>query len=264
MFYLSLHLIVTFAKISNMENKELMEGFGFIVKKEKLASLASDHNYHELILEDIAPFPGFYDHFHVPNEQELKPRSLFFIIKGFDVCNEDQFVRKTIDIKKTFPHEFDAVLGQLELFNKIASCIRINLNNYGVLPELVEAYKQQGVVFYKHKNVKPYQSLIKLRKYYDMEKVDEGIYKDRDQACTYYLHMPVNVAWKDFETLTYTIKNNTSFSNFDAAQSSIYRKTGLMDFVRIYHHHINIDRLHYLRDTYRKEIARMEPSVEIG
>lgn len=247
-----------------MEKKALMEGFGFIVKKEKLASLETEHTFHEMILEDIAPFPGFYDHFHVPNERELKPRSLFFIVKGFDVCSEDQFVRTTTKIKKTFPHKFDAVLGQLELFNKTASCIRVNAENYTILPELLEAYKNEGVAFYKNKHVKPFQSHIKLRKYYNMELVEEGIYKDRDQACMYYLHIPENICWKDFETLTYSIKNNTSFSNFDAAQSSIYRKNGLMDFVRIFHKDINIERLEYLRDTYRKEIARMESSLKIG
>ncbi|HPG33658.1 MAG TPA: hypothetical protein PLM34_07375, partial [Lentimicrobium sp.] len=109
-----------------MEHKDYIESLGFVLKKEKLTNLASDYKFNELILEDLDPFPGFYDHFHIPmSETEQKPRSIFAILKTMSLDNMDDFIRKTMKIKMEIPVKFDAVIGQLELQNTQVPCIRI-------------------------------------------------------------------------------------------------------------------------------------------
>jgi hypothetical protein len=39
-----------------MEKGQVIKSLGYILKKEKLASLATNKDYHELILEDLDPF----------------------------------------------------------------------------------------------------------------------------------------------------------------------------------------------------------------
>lgn len=95
-----------------MEDKPHIESIGFIIKKEKLATMASESKYPELVLEDLDPFPGFYDQFSMPlHGNEQKPRSIFFILKLSDFCRDDEYIRKTMHLKRAHNIKFDAVLA---------------------------------------------------------------------------------------------------------------------------------------------------------
>jgi hypothetical protein len=240
-----------------MENKKNIESLGFIIKKEKLTNLASDFKFSELLLEDLDPFPGFYDHFHIPmNEQEQKPRSIFAIVKSMSMEDMDDFIRITMKIKNSFPHWFDAVMGRLELQNNMVSCIRIYMENYAVLPELIASYSNHGIVFLANKVVKPYNSLINVRKYFSLEAIAPDIYKDLDMPDTFYFPVNKFLGWNKFETLTISIRNNYDHKVYDAAQAGIYQKKGVVEMIRIYDRKASIEHLTYLKDKYDIEIAR--------
>jgi hypothetical protein len=240
-----------------MEDKQKIESLGFIIKKEKLATFVSEVRYPELVLEDIDPFPGFYDqHNHPTNEKEHKPRSVFIIFKEFDVCHEDEFIRKTAHLRSEHKIEFDAVLGTLTLFNKPIPCVRVFMDDYDLLRELIKHYKQMGLVFAPYKDVKPYQSLIKLRKYFEMDRMEKGIYHAADQHNTYYIEVPKFMGWDDFEQVSIAIRNNWDHKIYDAAQAAIYEKNGIVDMVRIYDKKISLQNLQYLQEKYSYESNR--------
>lgn len=240
-----------------MENIKHIESLGFIIKKEKLSNLASDFKFSELLLEDLDPFPGFYDHFHIPmNEQEQKPRSIFAIVKSMTLEDMDDFIRITMNIKKSFPHKFDAVMGRLELQNNMVACIRIYMDNYTVLPELISLYSKQGITFLSNKVVKPYVSLINIRKYMILESIAPFIFRDEELPDTYYFPVAKFLAWNNFETMTISIRNNSDHKVYDAAQAGIYSKTGVIELVRIYDRSATIEHLNYLMDKYKVEVAR--------
>ncbi len=240
-----------------MENRKHIESLGFVIKKEKLSNLASDFRFNELLLEDLDPFPGFYDHFHIPmSETEQKPRSIFAIIKSMSFEDMDDFIRITRTIKKEFKHRFDAVMGRLELQNSLVSCIRIYMEDYSVLPELIGLYAKQGIVFHANKTVKPFSSLINVRKYFVLDEVAPEIYQDEDLADTYYFSVDRYLPWNKFETVTVTIRNNWDHKVYDAAQAGIYTKNGVVELVRIYDRNATMEHLQYLKEKYRIEANR--------
>ncbi|HEX7411489.1 MAG TPA: hypothetical protein VF298_05040 [Bacteroidales bacterium] len=240
-----------------MEDKTHIESIGFIIKKEKLSTLASESKYQELVLEDLDPFPGFYDQYFLPlNENELKPRSVFFILKVSDVCQEDEYIRMTMHLKREYNIKFDAVPGNLTLFNKPTPCIRVFMDDYNEIRELIDHYKNKGLVFAPNKDVKPYQSLIKLRRYFEMERMDKGIYHAADQHNTYYIEVPKCLEWDDFEQVTIAIRNNWDHKLYDAAQAAIYEKNGIVDMVRIYDKKTNLSNLQFLLEKYQYELSR--------
>jgi len=240
-----------------MEDKTHIESIGFILKKEKLATLAAEVNYPELVLEDLDPFPGFYDQYFVPaNANEHKPRSVFLILKEFDVCHEDEFIRKTMHLRREHNIKFDAAPGNLTLFNKSTPCIRVFMDNYNQIRELINHYKEMGLVFASTKVVKPYQSLIKLRRYFEMDLMDKGIYHDANQHNTYYIEVPKFLEWDDFEQVSIAIRNNWDHKLYDAAQAAIYGKQGIVDMIRIYDKKTNLSNLHYLQKKYNYELSR--------
>lgn len=240
-----------------MENRKHIESLGFVIKKEKLSNLASDYRFNELLLEDLDPFPGFYDHFHIPmNETEQKPRSIFAIVKSMSFEDMDDFIRITRAIKQQFKPRFDAVMGRLELQNSMVSCIRIYMEDYTVLPELIALYSKQGIVFHSNKTVKPYSSLINVRKYFVLDEVAPEIYHDEDLPDTYYFAVDRYLPWSKFETVTVSIRNNWDHKVYDAAQAGIYTKNGVVELVRIYDRKATMEHLQYLKEKYRIEANR--------
>lgn len=234
-----------------------IQSLGYLLKKEKLASLASEHTHPELLLESLEPYPGFYEEYFLPTTpREQRPKSVFMVIRNFDVCHEDDFIRMTMHIKRDHHIKFDAALSSIMLFNEPATSIRVNMEDYSQLPELIAHYKQVGVKFHSTKMVKPYQSLIKIRRFFDLEVMAEGIYKDGDKQDTYYLKVPLYMTWDEFEKATIAIRNNFDYKTYDAAQAAIYDKPGIVEMVRIYDRKADLSKLQSLQQKYIIEIER--------
>ncbi len=240
-----------------MENPKTIESLGFVVKKETLSLLASEYKFQELILEDLDPYPGFYDQFFIPvNENEKKPRSIFAITKELRFEQLNDFIRMTREIKKTFTYRFDAVLARLTFQNEMVSAIRIYMDDYSALPKLIEMYKSKGTAFQVSKTVKPYSSLIQIWKYMALEEVIPNIYRDNELADTYYFKVKNYVNWNKFESLTFAIRNNNNHKVYDAAQAGYYSPEGIIELVRIYDQKATLKNLEFLKEKYEVEIER--------
>lgn len=234
-----------------------IQSLGYLLKKEKLVSLASDLVFPELLLESLEPYPGFYEEYFVPtNDRDQRPKSVFMVIKNFDVCHEDDFIRMTMHIRRDHKIEFDAALSSIMLYNKPATAIRVNMQDYNQLPELINHYRQVDVKFQANTTVKPYQSLIKIRRFFDLEVMAEGIYKDIDKEFTYYVLLPLFMTWSEFEKATIAIRNNFDYKTYDAAQASIYNKAGIVELVRIYDRKADLSKLQSLQGKYIIETNR--------
>ncbi|MGE5317888.1 MAG: hypothetical protein ACM3ME_07815, partial [Chloroflexota bacterium] len=240
-----------------MESPKTIESLGFIIKKETLALLESEFKYSDLILEDLDPYPGFYDQFYIPvNEEEKKPRSIFAITKDlpFELMND--FIRKTVSIRNQINTRFDAVIGRVTLQNNLVNCIRIYMDDYNNLPQLIELYKQYGTEFLQTRTIKPYSSVIHLWKFMTLEEIVPSVYKDTELKDTYYFKVNKYVSWPKFETITTSIRNNNNHKVYDAAQAGYYSREGIVELVRIYDQKATLDNLIYLKEKYDLEIER--------
>ncbi len=240
-----------------MENPKMIESLGFLVKKETLCLLETEYKFHELILEDLDPYPGFYDLFFIPvNEKEKKPRSIFAITKELSFEQLNDFIRMTRDIKKTFTPRFDAVLARLTLQNEMVSALRIYMDDYSALPQLIEMYGSRGMVFTLSKSIKPYSSQIQIWKYMKLEEIVPNIFKDTELPDTYYFRVKNWVNWNKFESLTHGIRNNNNHKVWDAAQAGYYSPEGIVELVRIYDQKATLKNLEFLKEKYEVEIER--------
>ncbi len=240
-----------------MEQFKSIKSLGFIIKKETLSQLASEHKFSEFILEDLDPYPGFYDHFHIPlNEDEKKPRSIFAVVKEFNLEQINDFIRVTTAIRKSFGQEFSAVMGRLTYQNAMVSCIRIYMNDYNYLPQLIEQYTRKGMQFLPARSVKPFSSLIYIWKFMKLDEMYEGIYKDSELPDTYYLNVSRHVDFTRFETISLSIRNNNNHKVYDAAQAGYYGPGGLNEMVRIYDTKATLSNLQFLKEKYELELER--------
>ncbi|MFP4470272.1 MAG: hypothetical protein ACLFPE_06295 [Bacteroidales bacterium] len=235
-----------------MSGNNILETVGTITKKEILSSIEHD-TCNAMVLETLKPYPGYHGT-TIPDH--LNPMSLF-LVTGKKYTGES-VVRATMSVKRHSSLSFDAVPGQITVFNNLTPCIRIkDLKGYESIAELVTLYKQYGIEFMKARKMEPFYGLIKIRKYFKLEQIEKNLYRDLETPAMAYFEIPEVLTWEVFESITHNMKLNVDFNNFDAALGVFFTPAGVIDNVRIYHEEIDLDEVRYLRSKYLEEIARL-------
>jgi len=230
----------------------IIQSVGTIVKKEKLASVESETKCKSLILESLLPYPGYHGS-TVPDN--LEPESLFVVTKK--EYSDEIVIRVIQKVKETTKVTFDAAPGTIILRNNPVNIIRFKDLSYGLAPEVIEHFIEAGIEFEKTRKVAPYETTIKIRKFFRLNKLSDGIYEDMDVSEFFYLQVSALLDWDKFEKITKEIKYNISDVVFDAAQTSVYDASGLVDFVRIYDKDKNKNKLNSIRDKYLEAISKL-------
>jgi hypothetical protein len=237
---------------------EKILSIGTLWKKERLATLEWEVSFAELLLEAKDPWPGYYDHFEIPSQdKDLLPRWIFAVLRNSSVSDQDNIIRITTQIKKNYKQYFDTVPGKLSINNELVSCMRLQVEDYKQLPEILKLYSKNGIEFAPHRKVATYESLIKITKFFDLSLYAENIFTDDDLPDTYYIIIPNGLSWDDFEKITESVKNNSDHKVFDAALASAYEKIGVIDMVRIFDRETDLGILTHLRNKYRSEAERI-------
>ncbi len=234
-----------------MENN-IIQSLGTIVKKEKLASVESETNCKALILESLLPYPGYHGT-TIPDQ--LEPESLFVVTKK--EYTDEVIIRSIQQVKQKTKVSFDAVPGSIFLKNNQVNIIRFKDLPYNLISEVVEHFIDTGIDFEKAKKIAAYDTIIKIRKFFRLNILSNGIYEDMDVKEFFYLKVPTLIGWDKFEEITKNIKYNISDIVFDGAQTSVYDATGLVDFVRIYDKDRNTKKLTSIRNSYLEAIAKL-------
>lgn len=220
-----------------------IEVSGTVIKKESLVAINSDISNNILILESAHAFPGY--HGIVPEEEV--PGSLFLITKK--KYSKESIIRSAMALRKSLKMELDIVSARITYRNNEVATIRIKgLNNYTILPQVIQALYDEGYRFEKFKTVKEFSSIIQVKKEFLLEEIEESIYRDKNSPEFHYFAMKKELKWYAFEKAIMDIKYNTDDNNFDAALATFYRAGGVIDLVRIYKKDLSLDELKKIKD----------------
>jgi hypothetical protein len=232
-----------------MSQKILLETIGTIEKKEMLGPVG----YNELVLEAFNPFPGYYGEAVPDNDM---PKSLFAITRS--KYTEEKVIRVTQKIKHEHDFQFDGTPGMVTLYNMLNPCIRFKeLTSYEKVPAILKAYEGEGIEFMSNRKIEPYTGIIKVKKYFLMEAISDIAFKDAEVEGVYYFSIPVQLRFNQFEKITVDLKHNLEDPKFDAALGTIFRKSGLVDLIRIYDDKSTPDRLDMIRTKYIQAINNL-------
>jgi len=234
---------------TDMSNRILLETLGTIEKKEMLGPVG----YKELVLEAFQPFPGYHGT-TVPDKDT--PRSLFAITRS--KYTEEKLIRVTQKIKSEKKMHFDATPGMVTLYNMLNPCLRFkNLSSYTEVPDILKAYEEEGIEFMSNRNIEPYSGIIKVKKYFLVEVISDSIFLDAEDPNMFYFSIPFQLRFNQFEKITLDLKQNIDDANFDAALGTIYRKSGLIDLIRIYAEKCTPERIEHIRTKYIQAIDKL-------
>ena len=229
-------------------DKKNVATIGTITKKELLQSVDLEE-CKTLILETSNAFPGYHG-YNLP--EKSVPGSLFLITK---IHHSDEDILRAIGSIKSDEHpEFDATPCTVTYRNQDVYGIRFKNLKYNDIKTIVKLFNEHDIFFKERKLITPYQSLIRIRKFFEMDRVDAGIYIDSNSENHYYVEIPKALTWDEFEKITYGIKQNIEDSNFDAALVYIFSKHGIIDMVRIFYADNNLDKLKVIKRKYLKNI----------
>ncbi len=233
-------------------SQSIIQTVGTLIKKETLSSVQDEMNCNILMLESRQPFPGYHGS-TVPDLQE--PDSLFALTSG--EFNSEFIIRTVHDVNKEVAFGFSATPGTIQFKNGLAEVIRFKGLSYDKVGEVIAKFSAAGIAFKKHRKITPYSSIIKVRKFFKVEKIDSRLFKDLFDKGTFYLQIPAYLDWDTFETMTNTIKYNLQNNNFDAALTNVYYERGVMDLVRIYDVDADKNKLNFILDKYMEAINRI-------
>jgi len=227
------------------EQKVIIETVGTITKKENLTFFENPKNI--LAFETAHAYPGYNG--VVPENYD--PNSIFLITKG-QYLTEDVFVFSQ-NIRKIVKFSFSAAVAMVEYQNKKYPAIRIKgLKNYSFIPELINAYVEQGIHFEKKKSVTEFNTLIQVKKEFMLQPMDNDCYKDLLDEHLYYFEIPETMQWDPFEKIILDIKYNNPGLNFDAALSLLYRAKKVVFAVRIFQKDVSMEVLKLIKEQFYK------------
>lgn len=231
-----------------MQNQKIIiETIGNIQKKEDLVFFENPQNI--LAFETAHAYPGYNG--IVP--QDYNPNSIFLATKE-QYLTEDVFVHSQ-NIRNKVDFSFDSALAYIYYQNKKIPTIRIrDVKNYSFIPELINSYVEEGIQFEKKKGKDKFNTLIQVKKEFYLEPMDNGCYKDLSDSTMYYIEIPRQLSWEEFEKVALDVKYNNAGLNFDAASSLFYRSKSVVFAVRIFKEGLIMEELELLKEQFLKRL----------
>jgi hypothetical protein len=237
-----------------MKTNKIVQTIGGVAKEETLFTLTTHIMPNTFVLENDEPYP-FYHGINLPTEP--KPVSVFLMTK--DKLSTERILRINNSIRKYFDQPFDAVPGIICIHNETLPCIRLRgLDNYEIIGELQKHFFSEGIRFMKKRNIRAL-AVIQLKKLYNIEEIEDGIFCDVDDPSMFYIKIPKQLSWRMFTQVTARVRNNVEKedANFDAALAAIYTKD-ILDVARIYAREMNVNRLKLIKLKYEEIIYSLD------
>jgi hypothetical protein len=101
---------------------------------------------------------------------------------------------------------------------------------------------------------KPKNVFFKVKRFFDIKEVEQGIYKDKEG--TNFIVLDKKIEWEMFRKMTINVKRNISESNFDIVNGAFYMNHTLVDIIRVFRPNCDGELLHEIKAAYQKEINK--------
>ncbi len=228
----------------------IIETMGYITKVEKLDTLNNNILENTLVLEEVEPFPGYHGA-NLPTG--YNPSAVYLILRK--KTSTVSIMRLTQHIHKYFKPGFDGTAAQISINNDLLHCIRLrNLDDYASISEIQNCYMHEGLSYMKKRKIQG-DGVIEIKKHFELEKMEDGIFKDLEDPLMYYLQIPAHLNWSVFFEITTSIKHNLDDLSFDAALGAIYLKE-IAEVVRIFAGGMGLEDLRMIRERYVEELRK--------
>lgn len=211
------------------------QAFGNIVKKEQLESLKNSMDKDIMLLVASNPFPGY---------RGLFDKNYYYLVLDSSTSMSiDELIQLTQNVVDSLPVQPDVFPCEITVYNKLYKAIRIYGEDYESIHKLISQFRVYGLKFQKNQDVKPHISQIKVVKFFELEKINEGVFKSLNTPEFKYIKIPRKIEWEDFEYLINKINLEEDYKNCDFALATFHSKGGFDYYLRIFSESCTLDKL---------------------
>lgn len=229
----------------------IREILGKLTRQENISPIERNKISNTLVIHVPSPLATYYTRFSQIN----KPNTVLLLTK--DSTSFEKILRSTNRINTENDLKLDGAKCEITFGNKKYSGIRLKgIDQFSDIENIQRLYEKQGFEFAKKITVKPdTDSIIRVNKFFELQKEEEGIYHSPNNKDRYYIEIPKHVHWDEFRNVTFDIKNNVSVTGYDVAKGIFYEKDGVTEMVRIIKPNLTLDMVKEVRDKYLDRLS---------
>ena len=206
--------------------------FGSILKRETLSTAPLSFTSRYQVLHSADPYPGYYCREDEPADNSCKEFSYYLPFEYNSSFDEDLLCRISLNIQSELSVNICPAVIQMQ--GELIRSFRVK----EIVPEqlltVFDYLNQHDFKLHKNKPIKSSLAYIRLKAFFELRQIGEGMYENRDSSGLYYLEIPQHIDWSIFEKLITYQKSHSKFKNFDAAIGHWVEKPFFVDFLRIY------------------------------
>jgi hypothetical protein len=215
---------------------------GSIIKREPLTQFTGAKMENTVIAEANQPYHNYYG--RIPDKPQ--PNSLFLFTERYYTLEEA--LRFTQKIGICAQNKVNVASAVIHFYEKQHPAIRIrNFPDYQNIGLLQQCYSRQGMKFARRVHIEN-EGLMQVSKCFHVEDVGDGFYMDMDEPNEGYFVMPSYPDIEAFEQLLRNIRNNSQCPVFDAAFGGFIMNGKVVDIMRVYSGHLDMDLLYCVRN----------------
>jgi len=228
-----------------MTNKR--QFLGYSLKEENVEVLNQNILKNTFVMDVKFPFSGYqgqggiYDPAH--------PRAILLMTK--EKHSFESVLRTQEKLNQIF--DFNLVAGPCEvtIWNKKIPGIRVKgIPSYADIMHVQHAFRDDGYKMRKANKLKNETVVLKVKKFFNVEYINDGICRDIDDPIMSYVEVPSKMNWELFRKKTAIIKNNVSDHDYDIVEGIFYKDGKVQDMLRIIKPNISSDLLEQIRNHY--------------
>ena len=235
-----------------------LSGFACFSQKLEVAPF-TEKDFRNILILESDPQQGYFFGGKLPEKTLSGDHHLYLPIKQSIPCFQDKVIRYAHVIMLEQKHLLHVSPGQMTFENKPHACIRVRMNELGELNTFIDDMEALGIEFYckrRFKTVKPYISLVQFKKFIALEKLQEKVYRSLYDQHVHFVEISKDIDYSFFENLIEDIKNNCELNMFNTSLVYFHTLDKTIDFVAIYSHECNEERLPLLAEFLEKEMQR--------
>jgi len=234
-----------------MKDYKQYEIFGTLEKFEQFNTLSQNIIPGSLVFESPSPFCGYYNEY--PMDFKSPYYAYIAILPNYNVLDVTRAFQK---VRGEYYFDFDAAKADVRLNDLIFSVIRLrHIDNYLRIKDIQKSFVNNGISMlmgaWNWKNVKP---RIQLEKIFYVEKISNTIYLDTSEPYHSYIEIPKKLTFDEFVTITQKVLNNWMGYKFDAALGAFLQEQRVIEVVRIYSEHQELETLEAIQNLYVQKI----------
>ena len=237
-----------------------LTGYACFSQKLKMDRFPASEQHNLLILESD-PQQGYFFSGSLPEEMPLaNDHHLYFVVRKAIPCFQDRILRHAHYLENELKLNLHISPGQMSFENENYSCIRVRINELGLIKDFIDKLEEMGIEFFcsrRFKHFKPYTSFVQFKKYVTLEEISEGVYRSITDKNSHYVTIPADIDYAVFETIIEDIKNNCELNMFNPALVYFHQRNKILNLAALYSKTCNEEKLPLLAEFLNKEIKRL-------